>query len=179
MTRYIAFLRGINSGLNPTTKMDVLKKAFEALGFENVKTVIASGNVIFDTEDADESDLEQKIEKALPTAIGFESATIVYKLRDLQRLAKLDAFKGIKVTPTIRLFVTFLKKPPKRNQKLSGNGFEIIKKSGRALFSVLDLSGTTPELMKLLDKEFGKTNTTRSWKTIERILNKAEADSSR
>jgi uncharacterized protein (DUF1697 family) len=158
--------------------MDVLKKAFEELGFQNVKTVIASGNVIFDAESGDEKDLEQTIEKALPETIGFESATIVYKLKGLQRLAKLDAFKGIKVTPSTRLFVTFVKKPPKASQKLSGNGFEMIKTSGRALFSVLDLTGTTPDLMKILDKEFGKTNTTRSWKTIEKILQKAEASRS-
>jgi hypothetical protein len=34
--------------------------------------------------------------------------------------------------------------------------------------------GTTPDLMQVLDKEFGKTNTSRGWKTIERILVKAE-----
>jgi uncharacterized protein (DUF1697 family) len=50
MVTYVAFLRGINSGRNPTIKMDLLKKAFEELGLENVKTVIASGNVIFDAE---------------------------------------------------------------------------------------------------------------------------------
>lgn len=175
MVTYVAFLRGINSGLNPTTKMDVLKKAFEELGFEKVKTVIASGNVIFDAEPTEEAELEQAIEKALPKAIGFESATIVYKLADVERLVKLDAFKGSKVTPSTRLFVTFLKKPPRASQKLSGNGFEIIKKSGRALLSVLDLAGTTPDLMKILDKEFGKTNTTRSWKTIEKIIQKAKS----
>jgi uncharacterized protein (DUF1697 family) len=155
--------------------MDVLKKAFEELGFENVKTVIASGNVIFDAEAMDENVLEQTIEKALPESIGFESATIVYKLANLKRLFKLDPFKGIKSTPSTRLFVTFLKKTPRVSQKLSGNGFEIIRKSGRALFSVLELAGTTPDLMKVLDKVFGKTNTTRSWKTIEKIILKAES----
>lgn len=174
MVTYVAFLRGINSDLNPTTKMDILKNAFEELGFQNVKTVIASGNVIFDAESTDESDLEATIEEALPKALGFESATIVYEATKLKRLAKLDPFKDIKVTPSTRLFVTFVKKPPKVSQKLSGNGFEMIKKSGRALFSVLDLSGTTPDLMKLLDREFGKTNTTRSWKTIEKIIQKAK-----
>jgi uncharacterized protein (DUF1697 family) len=174
MVTYIAFLRGINSGLNPTLKMDVLKRAFEELGFQNVKTVIASGNVIFDAEATKENELEKAIEEALPKAIGFESATIVFKLADLKRLAKLDTFKDIKVTPSTRLFVTFVKKQPKNSQKISGNGFEIMSKSGRALFSVLDLAGTTPDLMKILDKELGKTNTTRSWKTIEKILQKAE-----
>jgi uncharacterized protein (DUF1697 family) len=175
MVTYVAFLRGINSGLNPTLKMDVLKEVFEELGFQNVKTVIASGNVIFDAEPTNQMELEQTIEKALPKAIGFESATIVYKLADLKRLFKLDPFKGIKTTPSTRQFVTFLKKPPRVSQKLSGNSFEIIKKSGRALFSVLDLAGTTPNLMKVLDKEFGKTNTTRSWQTIEKIIQKAES----
>jgi uncharacterized protein (DUF1697 family) len=175
MVTYIAFLRGINSGLNPTLKMDVLKWAFEELGYQNVKTVIASGNVIFDAEAAKENELEKTIEEALPKAIGFESATIVYKLTDLKRLARLDAFKSIEVTPATRLFVTFLKKPPKNSSKTSGNGFKVIRESGRALFTVLDLAGTTPDLMKMLDKEFGKANTTRSWKTIEKILQKAEA----
>jgi uncharacterized protein (DUF1697 family) len=176
MVTYIAFLRGINSGLNPTTKMDVLKKAFEGLGFENVKTVIASGNVIFDAEPTEEAELEQTIEKALPRAIGFEFATIVYKLSDLQRIAKRNVFKDVKAMKETRPFVTFVKKPPKAGQKLSGEGFEMLGKSGRALFTVIDLSGArTPDLMKLLDKEFGKTNTTRSWKTIEKILQKAES----
>ena len=155
--------------------MDVLKKAFEELGFQNVKTVIASGNVIFDAGAANESALEQTIEKALPKAIGFESATIVYKLTDLQRLAKLNVFKDVDLTPSTRTFVTFVKKPSKGGLKLSGKDFKLLRTRGRALFSVLDLSGTTPDMMKLLDKEFGKTNTTRSWKTIERILKKAEA----
>jgi uncharacterized protein (DUF1697 family) len=177
MLTYVAFLRGINSGSNPTIKMDILKKAFEGLGYENVKTVITSGNVIFDAKATKENKLEQMIEKALPKAIGFESATVVYKLKDLQRLARLEPFKEIKTTPTTRLFVTFVQKLPKSSQELSGKGLPLIKKEGRALFSVLELAGTTPELMKLLDKEFGKTNTTRSWKTIEKIIKKAEAGS--
>lgn len=173
MVTYVAFLRGVNSGLNPTLKMDVLKKAYEELGFQNVKTVIASGNVIFDAEAAKVIELEKKIEKALPKAIGFESATIVYKLADLKKLEKLNAFKNIENTSKTRPYVTFLKKPSKNNSKLSGKGFKILRKRGRAVFSVVDLSeGSSPDLMKVLDKEFGKTNTTRGWKTIEKILKK-------
>jgi uncharacterized protein (DUF1697 family) len=160
--------------LDPTLKMDVLKKAFEELGFENVKTVIASGNVIFDAQAAKVNELEKKIENALPKTIGFESATIVYKLGDLQKLEKLNAFKNIENTSKTRPYVTFLKKPPKNKPKMNGKVIKILRKSGRAVFSVVDLSeGSSPDLMKVLDKEFGKTNTTRGWKTIEKILKKA------
>ncbi len=51
--KYIAFLRGINVGGNNLIKMSDLKKKFEDLGFQNVKTVIASGNVIFETDKKD------------------------------------------------------------------------------------------------------------------------------
>jgi uncharacterized protein (DUF1697 family) len=171
MVTFVAFLRGINSGLNPTIKMDVLRNAFEVMGFRTVKTVIASGNVLFDADSTNEKNIEKIIEKALPQAIGFESATIVYKVDDLQRLADLNPFKDIEATPQTKPYVTFLKEPPKNNPKISGKGFKILGTSGRAVFSMVDLSGAkTPDLMKVLEKEFGKNNTTRGWKTIERIL---------
>jgi uncharacterized protein (DUF1697 family) len=177
MTTYVAFLRGINSGKNPMLKMSVLKDAFVEAGFENVRTVISSGNVIFDAETTEEAELEQRIEKRLPGAIGFQSATIVYRLADLQKLARLKVFKDVRVTPQVRTFVTFLKQAPKASQKLEGKGFRLLKKSGRALFSVLDASDTrTPDMMKVLDQTFGKTNTTRTWKTVERILARAQSE---
>ena len=59
MTRYIAFLRAINVG-GHVVKMDALRRLFESLGFSNVETFIASGNVLFETNL--NSDLEKKIE---------------------------------------------------------------------------------------------------------------------
>src|SRR5437867_13451918 len=64
MTRYAAFLRAINVG-GHTIRMVDLKASIQALGFENVETFIASGNVIFDTPDTDEGKLEATIERAL------------------------------------------------------------------------------------------------------------------
>lgn len=61
MTKYIAFLRAINVG-GHNVKMDELKKYFESLGFSNVETFIASGNVIFEASAKDAAKLEKKIE---------------------------------------------------------------------------------------------------------------------
>ena len=49
MTRYVALLRAINVG-GHTVKMDALRKHFSRMGFANVETFIASGNVIFDAK---------------------------------------------------------------------------------------------------------------------------------
>ena len=65
MTRYVAFLRGINSGRNPALGMDRLRRIFEDLGFQDVRTVIASGNVLFETGAADQRALEERVETAV------------------------------------------------------------------------------------------------------------------
>jgi uncharacterized protein (DUF1697 family) len=46
MPKYVAFLRAINVG-GHTVKMDHLRRLFEALGFTNVETFIASSDVVF------------------------------------------------------------------------------------------------------------------------------------
>ncbi|HYQ86023.1 MAG TPA: DUF1697 domain-containing protein, partial [Bacteroidota bacterium] len=48
MIQYAAFLRGINVGGHKPVRMSDLEKAFGQLGFRNVKTVLASGNVLFE-----------------------------------------------------------------------------------------------------------------------------------
>ena len=47
MAVYVAMLRGINVGGHKRIKMDPLRKSLEGLGFEQVKTYIQSGNVVF------------------------------------------------------------------------------------------------------------------------------------
>lgn len=74
MTRLVAFLRAINTPPRHV-KMDQLRAVFESLGFSNVATVVASGNVIFDT--AEQTDLVPRIEAALESELGFEVATFL------------------------------------------------------------------------------------------------------
>ncbi len=172
MTKYVAFLRGINSGKNSTVKMEALRKTFEDLGFENVRTILASGNVLFESS-TDENTLEQKIEEVLPVSIGFQSDVVVRPIDELHKLVLLDPFKTIKITQHTRLYVTFIKWKPNKNFGFpsGGKGYTILGIFDGAVCSVMDLSDAkTPDLMKVLDKEFGKGITTRSWNTVERIL---------
>ncbi|MGH8103125.1 MAG: DUF1697 domain-containing protein, partial [bacterium] len=48
-SKYVAFLRGINVGGHKPVRMEDLRKALGSLGFKNVRTILASGNVIFHT----------------------------------------------------------------------------------------------------------------------------------
>ena len=64
MTRYIALLRGVNVG-GITIRSAELRRLFEELGFDDVRTVLASGNVVFSAERADAATLKSRIEHAL------------------------------------------------------------------------------------------------------------------
>lgn len=86
MIKYVALLRGINVGGNNKVAMPKLKKAFESMGFVNVKTYINSGNVIFETDERDLDKLASKIEEYLMKTFHF-SLRIV--LRDSDNIDKL------------------------------------------------------------------------------------------
>ncbi|HEY9481210.1 MAG TPA: DUF1697 domain-containing protein [Candidatus Paceibacterota bacterium] len=158
MTTYVALLRGIMP-TNPNMKSEKLKVAFESLGFKNVATVIASGNVVFDSSSKNSGALETKIEKTLPEKLGFKSTTIIRSKDELLQLVAKDPFKGVKDEKPNYLVVTFFKD---RTPELA---------------SVIDISspdGRTPSFMAQIEKKHGKQITTRTWKTVARILKKME-----
>ena len=83
--KYVAFLRAINVG-GHVVKMDVLRRLFEEMGFKNVETFIASGNVIFDARTAS----KKKIEAALKKALGYEVRTFLRTPEQLAQIAEAN-----------------------------------------------------------------------------------------
>ncbi|HSW87805.1 MAG TPA: DUF1697 domain-containing protein, partial [Candidatus Saccharimonadales bacterium] len=135
--RYAAFLRGINVGKVKQVKMAELKKAFESLGFQNVKTLLNSGNVIFETENKDEQKLTQQIEDALEITFGWRISTLLRPITELQALAATEPFKDISITPQTRLYVTFLTDKPDSTIKPSSKDYTILHASNREVCSVI------------------------------------------
>jgi uncharacterized protein (DUF1697 family) len=175
MARYAAFLRGINVGGNKKVPMAKLKTVMETMGFENVKTLLASGNVIFEGKKEDTKKLAAHIAKVLGEAFGFEIPVLIRTMEELEKLHAREPFAKIKVTKDIRLYVTFLSEKPKSKLKIPyespDKAFRILALSGSELISVLDVSKTgTPEAMSIIEKEFGKNVTTRNWNTIVKMV---------
>jgi uncharacterized protein (DUF1697 family) len=109
--RYIAFLRAINVG-GHNVKMDHLRALFEDLGFSNVETFIASGNVLFDSPSADAVALEQRIEQHLKQALGYEVATFLRTPAELAAVVAHQPFPASDPAAGHALTVTFLKAAP-------------------------------------------------------------------
>ena len=93
MPEYVALLRGIAPS-NPNQRNEKLRSVFEELGFDEVRTVISSGNVLFRSDSTDPAELEATLEEAWPAKLGFNSTTIIRSIPDLQQLVELDPFAG-------------------------------------------------------------------------------------
>ena len=107
--RFVALLRAINVG-GHVVKMDRLRAEFGALGFEDIQTVIASGNVLFTAISDDADALERRIERHLERTLGYPVVTF---LRTPAQLASLVADEPYTDRPaTSSLYVGFLKSTP-------------------------------------------------------------------
>lgn len=91
MERYIAFLRGMNLGKR-RLPMSRLKKLFEELGFDEVETFIASGNVLFSSKVKDTQSLESKIAKHLEASLGYEVDTFVRTAKEVVAIGGAKVF---------------------------------------------------------------------------------------
>src|SRR3954469_10568119 len=105
--KHVAFLRGINLGKRRVNNTQ-LQAVFESLGFEEVKVLIASGNVVFSAAEGDEATLTREIEAALEAGLGFKVDTMLRSADELQAMLASTPFEGIEVTKQTRLYVTLL-----------------------------------------------------------------------
>ena len=110
MKKYIAFLRAINVG-GHNVKMDYLRSLFDEMKFKNTETFIASGNVIFENEEPDRSRLEDKIEKYLFKALGYEVATFIRTPDELGQIVNYKPFNAKKYEKAVSNNIGFIKQP--------------------------------------------------------------------
>jgi uncharacterized protein (DUF1697 family) len=107
--KHVAFLRAINVG-GRTVKMEALRRSLGDIGLANVETVIASGNVLFDSSARSGDALAKRIEKALAEALGFEVATFVRSAADVRAIAARRPFGNDAGPGTV--YVALLKSAP-------------------------------------------------------------------
>lgn len=168
--QYVALLRGIMP-MNPNMRSEKLREAFEKMGFTNVHTVIGSGNVVFASAEKDASKLEKIIEVGLPKLLGFTSSTIVWSQARVKSFLDKNPFLPSDIH---KPNVTFFKQPPDAAKLPKGTKlftpYGLVE--GAFCYTVDTTRMKTPEAMITLEKEFGKTITTRTWGTIEKIAKK-------
>ena len=174
MTPYVAFLRAINVG-GHVVKMDALRGLFESLGFSNVETFIASGNVLFETNL--NSNLEKKIESKLREALGYDVATFIRRGAELKAVASYKAFVQSQLEAAAASNVAFLKEPldDKSMQKVMALKTDIddFHVHGRELYWLCKKKQSESTFSNaVLEKTLGRPSTIRGVNTIQKIVAK-------
>ena len=167
MHRYVAFLRGV-SPMN--AKMADLKTCFESAGYTNVRTVLASGNVVFDSAAKSDRILASAIERAMDKHLERTFPTIVRRVDYLLGVLKADPYSDFRLPPKAKRVVTFLREKPKADLLLpiEFDGAQILVADGGEVFSAYVPSPRGPVFMALIEKTFGRNVTTRTWETVKR-----------
>ncbi len=152
-------------------KMPELKKAFEAAGFADVKTVLSSGNVVFTARKAAENTLQEKAEAAMEQQLRKSFLTIVRSVDFLRDMLESDPFRAFRPPAEAKRIVTFLRERPRARLALpiEMDGSRILLMKGGEVFATYLPNPKGPVFMTLIEKTFGKAVTTRTWDTVAKV----------
>lgn len=175
MTKFVAFLRGINVGGHNKIKMQVLRELFSSLGFEKVSTLGASGNVLFQSP-LPSSKLIDLIELKLLKFAKSEVKVMLRSREQLQEIIKLQPFKKNKDASATE-YATFLHSSPAGLLSLpvaSKNGdVEVLSVKGLDVFSLARVvSGRGGYPNGFIETKLKVPATTRNWGVVKEIVEK-------
>lgn len=174
MAVYVALLRGVNVGPHKRMKMEALRKSFEALGFERVKTYIQSGNVVFKAAKASPSALGKRVEGRIVEDFGFSASVIVRSGDELgQTIAGNPFLKQRGIDPEM-FHVTFLSEGPAASAVKKLAEYTIAPDQSRcvgsAIYLYLPNGFSKSSLFRVpWEKALGVVTTTRNWRTVNTL----------
>jgi len=175
MSRYVALLRGINVGGNNLIRMPALKTCFEAQGFGDVATFIASGNVLFTARRAGQRGLTRRIEEALSKTFAYRSRVVVRSFEQMKAIVD-GAPKEFGARPaTYRYDVVFLKEPLTADEAMkivtAKPGVDrVFAGEGVLYFSRLTRRAAQSHLSRVVTMPAYQQMTIRNWNTTSKLV---------
>lgn len=175
METYITILRGINVSGQKLLKMEALRKIFTDLKFENVRTYIQSGNVIYTSQTTNINFLNEQISKAIENTFGFHVPIITLTRNELKTAIRLNPFLKDETFEHSYFHITFLANTPTSEsietiKKLNFNE-DKIEINGKVIYLYCpDGYGNSKLTNAFLEKKLNTIATTRNWKTTNELL---------
>jgi uncharacterized protein (DUF1697 family) len=172
MTRYAAFLRGVNVG-GVNLKMAEVSKAFENAGFTNVRTILASGNVLLESRSGVDA-VRKKAEKALRDTFGYDAWVLAYPIDAVAAISESYPFE--REVEGHHSYVTFVTDAKVLDELagLAGNAGpdEKIQRGEGVVYWQVPRTGTLDSVMgkTMGKKRYKSSTTTRNLRTLEKVL---------
>ena len=175
MPLFISFLRGINVGGHKKVKMADLRELYLELGFQNPRSLLQSGNVVFEAADADPADLGACIEAGIGRRFGFEAQALL-RTPDAFRTTLADhAFSAEQLERGSHAMIVFLSGAPDEQAvaawRANNPGREEIAAAADALY-VFYTDGIARSKLdtKRIESTLGLVASARNWNTCQRLL---------
>lgn len=176
---YITLLRGINVSGHKTILMDDLKGLFEKMDFEDVKTYIQSGNIIFGTgEDFTDGELQQRIQQAITGKYNFFVPVFIRSREEMVNILENNPFLKEKDINPDFLHATFLSESPRQSDReaiskydFSPDRFYLIR--NEAYLYCPQGYGNTKISNLFFENRLKVNATTRNWKTVIKLVDLA------
>jgi uncharacterized protein (DUF1697 family) len=174
MTTCIALLRGVNLAGNKMVAMADLRTCLSTMGFEDVRTVLQSGNMVFRANTRGGAAFEQRLEKAIEKAVGFPADVHVRTAAEWRGVIAANPFPAEAKRDPSRLLVMFLREAPAkaRLQALQSaiSGPERFRADGRHIYLFYpDGQGDSRLRGSILDKALAAKPTGRNWNTVLKL----------
>jgi uncharacterized protein (DUF1697 family) len=172
MTRYAALLRGVNVG-GVNLKMADVAAAFSDAGFTNVRTILASGNALFDSKSGVDA-VRAKAEGALRKTFGYDAWVLAYPLDTVRAIS--DAFPFEREVADYQSYVTFVSDPDildELTELAKGAGpDESIERGVGVVYWQVPKGRTLDTTMgsTMGKKRYKSATTTRNLRTVDKLL---------
>jgi uncharacterized protein (DUF1697 family) len=178
MTTQIALLRAINVGGRTKIAMADLRKVFAGLGYQDARTVLQTGNVVFDSDDGKAAALESRLEKALADSLGLKTDILIRSAKEWQQIIEANPFPDEAKSDPAHLVVMPLKAMASKSAIETLNatikGREVVKAAGEQLYITYpDGIGRSKLTIGLIEKTIGTRGTGRNWNTVLKIAEAA------
>jgi uncharacterized protein (DUF1697 family) len=180
MASIIALLRAVNLGGVNRVSMPDLRATVEELGFGEVRTLLASGNVVFTGKPAPDEALERRLSAALKKRLGVDTDFFVRSAPEWKKIVAANPFPDEAAADPSHLLVVLLKDAPgaRRMAELQAaiKGRERIEGSGRHAYLVYpDGIGRSKLTLPVIEKALGTRGTARNWNTVLKLAELAGA----
>jgi uncharacterized protein (DUF1697 family) len=174
MTTYLAFLRGINVGGNKTVSMADLRAMLERLGFEEPRSLLASGNLVFRCAPRSAAALERALQAETRRRIGLEADFLVRTGAEWKAIVAGNPFRNEARDDPGHLLLMMWKTAPDagriRELEAAIPGREDFRAAGRHAYVVYpDGVGRSKFTHALIEKKLGTRGTARNWNTVLKL----------
>jgi uncharacterized protein (DUF1697 family) len=174
MTTYIGLLRGVNVGGRKSIAMAGLRAMLADLGFEEPRTLLQSGNVVFRSDAGSAADLELLLETETAKRLGLSTTYFVRTAEEWREVIAGNPFPEEAAREPGRLLVVALKEAPDGGAvgalREAISGPEVVEAIGRHLYAVYPAGiGRSKLTLDLIERRLGTRGTGRNWNTVLKL----------